>query len=150
MEKQFLNELVNSILHCLLSILKFLFVLPFEIWTKSVLKMSEQRKNQTLSMSHINSLWPFLSYIKRFVFDFLFDALIVLSYVLAVFVALYSWIDSGEFIAFFITLITVYFVPLQIAITRDILQLVLIPIRKFLSWGSKPAQFMNLEVKNDK
>ena len=49
--------------------------------------------------------------------------------------------------AFFGTLIAFYYMPIYIAIFRDLVQLFIIaPIRKFVSWLSKPAQYIDINA----
>lgn len=144
-EKNFFKDvLLKSLLHCVLTLLSFIFLTPFNVWRKSVLTTAEQRENGSLKMGTIKGFWPFLSYMKRILCDFLFDAFIVLSYPLGIIAAFISFKEG--FLGFITVLAGVYFLPITFALTRDFIQLTLIPFRKFLSWGAKPAQFMDLNV----
>ena len=152
--QEFLKDFLMGLVHSLYRIIHFIFILPFSIWKKSVSKLAEQKKHDFLKLDTINAPWPFLTYLKRYMFDFLFDALILLTYVLAPIVALILFIvylvNEAPFLVAFSallsTLIAAYFAPLSIAFTRDIFQLLLIPFRKFVSWGSKPAQYMDFNI----
>lgn len=145
--KNFLDVFLKSLLHCLYSVFVFLFLLPIRIWMKSVNTMYEQREKGSLNMENMHTPWPFISYLKAFLFDFFFDAMIVMSYVFGVIIAIVGAFAEG-FYAFLGALVATYAMPFFLAVARDCIQLMLIPFRKFLSWGSKPAQYMDLEIKN--
>ena len=154
-----LKEIIkDALLFCGVNIVKFLFLLPFNLWLKAATRLSEQRKHITLEYREVGGFWPFLTYVKRFAFDFGFDAAIFASYFAGIILAVIAWITSmlgaedtitglldGSEIAL-LTLIHGYFAPIYISLLRDIIQLLLIPFRKFLSWGSKPAQYMDMEI----
>lgn len=156
-----LKEIIkDALLFCGVNIVKFLFLLPFNLWLKAATRLSEQRKNITLEYREAGGLWPFLTYVKRFAFDFGFDAAIFASYFVGIILAVIVWITSmlgaeniitglldGCETALF-TLIHGYFTPIYISLLRDLIQLLLIPFRKFLSWGSKPAQYMEIKSKS--
>ena len=42
-------------------------------------------------------------------------------------------------------LIGCYFIPLSIAFARDILQILILPFRKYIDWAKKPAQHMEID-----
>ncbi len=156
-----LKEIIkDALLFCGVNILKFLFLLPFNLWLKAATRLSEQRKNITLEYKDAGGMWPFLTYVKRFAFDFGFDAAIFASYFVGIILAVILWITTmlgaedilaglleGSRIALF-TIIHSYFSPIYFSLIRDLIQLLLIPFRKFLSWGSKPAQYMDMEIKS--
>ena len=135
MNEQTNNDTQNigtAVLTSILAILSFLFVWPWKTWIKSVNKVAQAKRENQLDLSHIDSLWPVLSYLKRFFLEFMFDATIVLGYFIG---------------AFFGTLIAFYYMPIYIAIFRDLVQLFIIaPIRKFVSWLSKPAQYIDINA----
>lgn len=143
----------TAVLTSILAILSFLFVWPWKTWIKSVNKVAQAKMENQLDLSHIDSLWPVLSYLKRFFLEFMFDATIVLGYIIGIIVAFAALIigfKSGvatAFGAFFGTLIAFYYMPIYIAIFRDLVQLFFIaPIRKFISWLSKPAQYIDINA----
>lgn len=157
MDNQNYNQLVDTsvkaLIHSLLSTLNFIFLTPYRLWVKSGQILAAQRDAKLFDMSGINTPWPFFTFVKRFLVDFLFDALSFLAYpigVLVAFIAFFASIsDFGEaVVGFFGVLLGAYFMPILFCIYRDSLQLLLIPFRKFLSWGSKPAQYMDLNVDN--
>jgi len=162
MEKNFFKTvLVDALLHSILEVLIFVFLTPYRLWVKACEKLAEQKKNKTLDLSGINSQWPFLTFLKRFNFDFYFDACIVLSFPIGILLGLYEFINmlsskyiefigvGPAFLTFFGILLTFYYLPIMVAITRDICMIILIPFRKFLNWGSKPAQYMDLNITKD-
>lgn len=147
MEKKFSDVLLNALMHFGYSILYFIIFLPFELWKKALLRLDEQRSDGSLKIANISSPYPFFSYIKRWILEFAIDALIFISYFVGIIVALYALFTEG-FMAFIMTLICTYFVPMGLSFIRDLFQLFLLPIRKFLNWVNKPAQYMDLEIKN--
>lgn len=148
MEKNFLDQLKSAAIHFLYNFfLYYLFVLPLDLWKKAVVRMAEQHEKGALRMSEIKSQWPFLSFLKAFLVDFMFDGVILISYVLGLIVAIIMWVSSG-FLAFVVGVIWAYYMPVFFSLMRDLFVLSLMPIRKFLSWLSKPAQYMDLEIKN--
>ena len=145
--------IIDALIHAIKEILVFIFVTPFNLWVKACTKLAEQKRNKSLNLQGINSQWPFLTFLKRFNFDFYFDACIVLLYPIGILVAVSLFIRgiavgyAGQgFVAMISTLIVFYYCPFYIALFRDICQVLLIPFRKYLSWGSKPAQYMDLNI----
>lgn len=141
--------IIDALIHAIKEIIIFFFVTPYRLWIKACEKLAAQKKNKTLNLSEINSLWPFFTFLKRFNFDFFFDACIVLAYPFGVVFAIISLFSFGmrEFI---VLLVAYYYAPLWIAWFRDLCQVLLIPFRKFLNWGSKPAQYMDLNITKEK
>ena len=156
-----LKEIIlDALIYSTLAVLKFIFFLPFNLWLKAAARLAEQRKNDNLEFQESEGMWPFLSYVKRFAFGFGFNAAIFLSYFIGIILAITFWFISmfsaenlfSGLLEGFQTAITViihaYLSPIYISLLRDIIQILLIPFRKFLSWGSKPAQHMDLEIRN--
>ena len=152
MEKNFVNVLLGALLHSIMTILVFIFLLPYKLWVKSAKNLLAQKERNAIDPENIEGFWPFLTYLKRFTFDFWFDACSFLSYFIGVLAALISFffmVGNGFGLAlasFFVTLVSAYFTPIFVSLSRDFFQILLIPFRKFLNWGSKPAQY--LEIKN--
>lgn len=71
-----------------------------------------------------------------------------MSYVLAPIIAIVAGINEGGFLGFLFILIGSYYAPLGLSLFRDIIQLSILPIKKFLSWAKKPAQYMDLKIEN--
>lgn len=148
-KKSLSDQFVSALIHTLYNIIiYFLFLVPFNLWKKATIRLSEQRESGAISIAGITSLWPFLSFLKRFILEFLIDGLIFLSYILGIIVAIVLGIVSGSFIAFLGMLVGLYFAPIPLSLLRDVIQLAILPFKKFLSWASKPAQYMDLEIKN--
>jgi len=148
-EKKFADQVIGALLHFLYNFfVYFLFLIPFDLWKKATVRLAEQREKGTLNISNITGLWPFLSFLKAFILEFLIDGLIFIYYFIGPIVAIYSMIESGEFSALVLILVGTYYSPIGLSLIRDILQLMILPFRKFLSWASKPAQYMDLEIKN--
>lgn len=145
MEKNFVNILAEALIHSLKTLVVFIFLLPYKLWVKAAMNLVQQKEKASVEPTTIDGLWPFLTYLKRFTFDFYFDAVSFLSYFIGILFAFVNLIQYG-FAEFCITLIASYYTPLYVSFFRDLAQVCLIPFRKFLSWGSKPAQY--LEIKN--
>ena len=147
-QKQFKDHLVNSLIHFLYNFfVYFLFIVPFDLWKKATIRLSEQREKGALNISKITSLWPFLSFLKVFLLEFLFDGFIFIGYFSGVLFALLSLSQSG-FEAFASVLVGTYYSPLFLSLIRDLMHLLILPFRKFLSWASKPAQYLDLKIEN--
>ena len=167
------NETTNKVLkvlgYSLVSILSFVFVTPLKLWLKAADRIQTQKEKGSLNITNIKSDWPFLSYLKRFSLDFLFDALAILSYPLGFIFAIWAGIDSGMVAAeinewsgagsgisvfgsfvegFLVCLLIAYFTPLTCYILHDLFIIILLPFRKFIDWAKKPAQQMDLDIKN--
>jgi hypothetical protein len=107
--------------------------------------------------------------------DFIFDAIAFLAFPLGIIYAFYNGFDSwgtaadvnkanaeaikegwvakesvlGAFAeAWFATIVITYFTPVFCFIFHDLFVIVLLPIRKLIDWFKKPAQHMDLDIKN--
>ena len=151
-----MNKLKENILPALLHVLYnlfvyYLFVLPFHLWVNAVNRLAEQKDSGSLSLVNIKSAWPFLSFMKVFLLEFLFDGMIMLCYVIGPLFGLYMLFtatNGGGMSGFFTALVGCYYYVVIITIIRDVFTLLILPFRKFLSWARKPAQYMDLEIKN--
>jgi hypothetical protein len=147
-EKKLSEQVVSALIHFLyIFFIYFLFVVPFDLWKKATIRLANQKEKGGLNISKITSPWPFLSFLKTFILDFLIDGFIFMLYVLGLIIGIVAGIDGG-FMTFLATIAGVYFAPIGLSFTRDMLQLGILPFKKFLSWASKPAQYMDLEIKN--
>jgi hypothetical protein len=153
--KNFVDSLVQALLHVLITIAK-VFVLPLNLWTKSTVKLVEQKENGTVDMLNINSPWPYFTWCKRWIIDFLFDALSFLSYPVGVLVSVFAFVYSctqtgfgASLAGLIISLVSVYFVPLFIIAIHDVIVFVLLPINKFIDWLKKPAQHLEIKATQD-
>lgn len=149
------TSLVPALIHALYSLFYLVCVLPFMLWAKAVERLAVQRQSGALQVTNINSPWPFLSFIKRLLFEFLFDLVAFLSYFVGIVLAIKTfiqmirsdWFTFGDaFKAFLGVLVITYFVPVIVSLTRDFFQILLLPIRKFISWARKPAQYLDLNM----
>ncbi len=148
-EKKLSDQVTSALVHFLYNfIIYFIFIVPFDLWKKATIRLADQREKGGLEISKINSPWPFLSFLKVFILDFLIDGFIFILYVLGLIVAILAWIITGEFTMFLGVIVAVYFSPITLSLLRDMLQLMILPFKKFLSWASKPAQYMDLQIKN--
>ena len=41
-----------------------------------------------------------------------------------------------------------YYIPYIVSLIRDLFRILLLPLAKFLSWISKPAQYLDLKIEN--
>jgi hypothetical protein len=156
-QKPFKDHFLNSLFYFFyIFFFYFLILLPLDLWKKATIRLSGQKDSKNLSISQITGLWPFISFLKRFFLEFLIDGAIFISYVLgpimiiAWFIYTLSCEYCGEFdyLQLLIRIAAVYFSPILLSIIRDLFQLSILPFRKFINWVSKPAQFMDLEIKN--
>jgi hypothetical protein len=148
MNNELVNKLVHALVHSLISILSFIFLTPLKLWLKAADRLAAQKEAGALDMANITSDWPLVSYIKRFSLDFSFDAAAFLLYPIGVFAAFGVMFTGGGFEGFIGALIGFYFSPVFCYIFHDLTVLTLLPIRKFIDWAKKPAQHMDLDIKN--
>lgn len=144
MEKSFISQLADAALHFLYRIVYFLFIMPFDLWRKAVSRLSKQRQEKSLDITKIETQWPFLSFIKRFTLDFFIDGLIFIVPLLMIIILIVGCMD--DFLMGMFLFIGSYFVlPIGFSLMRDFLTLAILPFRKFLSWVSKPAQYVDIK-----
>jgi hypothetical protein len=122
--------------------------MPLHLWINGVNRLAEQKKSGALTLTKSNSPWPFLSFMKAFLLEFLFDAVIMLSYIIGPLIAIYALISGAGFSGFLTVLISTYYYPLIMTIMRDIFAIMVLPFKKFISWVKKPAQYMDLSIEN--
>ena len=149
MEKKFSERLIAALIQLLLGIW-YIIKLPYSLWVKSMNNLVAAKENGRMDLNKMTSEWPFLSFLKVFFLEFLFDAISFSSYLIGFLVAIYSWIDSGEFAMFIGGLLMTYNIPVTIMLTRDMFKILILPFRKYLSWAAKPAQELDLNIKNEK
>lgn len=126
----------------------FLFMVPFDLWKKAVLRISLQKQLGKLNISKIISPWPFLSFLKSFFFEFLFDGFIFISWFLGILSAIYAYTETEKIETFLLVLAGAYYFPIGLSLIRDILQLFILPLKKFIDWCRKPAQHMDFTLLN--
>ncbi len=144
MEKSFISQLADAALHFLYRIVYFLFIMPFDLWRKAVSRLSKQRQEKSLDITKIDTQWPFLSFVKRFTLDFFIDGLIFIVPLLMIIILIVGCMD--DFLMGLFSFIGSYFaLPIGFSLMRDFLTLTILPFRKFLSWVSKPAQYVDIK-----
>jgi hypothetical protein len=147
---EFKDDIKNALKHFLYYYFVYLlFLVPFALWSKATIRLSKQSKEGSLNIADIDSKWPFLSFLKRFLFEFLIDGAMFMSYILAPVLAIYIWGDTGDFIDFIGVIIVSYCAPLYFTILRDILQILILPFQKYIDWANKPAQHMDIKHSGD-
>lgn len=144
------KSLGPALAHSGLTIVYFLFIVPFDAFVNAVERLAKQRQNKALKLSEINTPWPFFSFLKRVFLDFSFDFLTVLCYLLAPLIFIIVLASGGGFLGALAILVGCYYAPLFIAWLRDFTVMILMPIRKFISWCYKPAQYLDLNVTKNK
>lgn len=150
---EFVKQLLDALIHLGLRLFQVFILLPLDFWKNAVVRMSKQRNEGALNIT-TQSDFPFLSWIKRFVFEFVIDALTFIAWPLFFFTSLGDIIDcfklmkydfAEAFFAITITLYIVYFMPVILSIVRDLLNLVIVlPIRWILSFLRRPAKTYDL------
>ncbi len=143
--RPFSKQLVDALIQVFYPIFYFLFLLPYGLWKNAIVRMSNQKQSHALDVTNIKSEWPFLSWLKRFVFEFLFDALIVIWWLIGFILFAINGGFKAEFIGILIGLYGVYFAPITISIMRDCATLfVILPIRWLISFLRRPAKTYDL------
>lgn len=150
--------LVDALLYVLSGIGKIL-LLPYTLWTRAIARLAENRESGYLCMNNITSKWPYLSFCKRLVIDFSFDAISFLSYPLGVIIAIaFLLSDLAEYVPmgyevnsifgeFVYNLLIIYNIPAYMALMHDTFELLLLPVRKMIDFFKKPAQQINVDYK---
>lgn len=164
MIQDFFNNVAKHALLQILNVVLYILRLPFDLWIKAITRLAQQNNNEFMKLSSITGPWPFFSFIKRLCFEFIFDAVAVLSYPLGALLAIYYFFDNlitpiangffsidligVVFLSFIGELIFIYTIPIYMAGIHDLLQFIMLPIRKLISWFRKPAQQLDIDVKN--
>ena len=148
-ENDLKDSTLKALIHVLYSIVYLLFIVPFDLWSKATTRLADQYSSGALKISNITGLWPFLSFIKTIMFEFIFDAAAFMCYIMGPIFAIIVLfvVPDYQFQSFLITLIAFYYAPISYMLTRDLLTLfVLLPIRKWVSWFKKPAQQLDIDL----
>lgn len=149
-EKNIKDQISSALVHFSYNFfIYFIFIVPFDLWKKATIRLANQKEKGAMNILKSSSAWPFLSFLKAFFLEFLIDGFIFMSYIVGLLITLYTWYSTNfEIEGLIYPAATVYFFPVILSLYRDLLQLSLLPIKKFLDWASKPAQYMDLEIKN--
>lgn len=149
------TNIVSALVYFFKSLVYILFICPFEFWAAAANRLAGDHNACSLDILKYTSRWPYLSFCKKVIFEFLIDGAIFISYFVGVIAAIIALIvglsnesTGAAFIAFFGVLISTYYSPLFISFIRDCLTLILLPFHKFLSWVSKPAQQLDIDMRN--
>lgn len=140
------NAIVEALVHVLYSIVYQLFIVPFDLWRKATFRLAEQHENGSFKVINIGGLWPFLSFIKMLLLEFSFDATTFLAYIIGPIIAIIAGFAGGEFTGFISILVFSYYFPIFSSLFRDLTQISILPIRKFISWAKKPAQQLDIDL----
>jgi len=148
--KSLKKHLISALVHFFYNFfVNFIFLTPIKLWVKAIKRLSAQKEDGGLEISMITGMWPFLSFLKRFIIDFLLDGFIFMAYITAPLIFIFTLINGADFMVSFVSLIIGgYYSPLALSLVRDILQLLILPFKKFLSWTEKPAQYLDLRINN--
>lgn len=155
--EDFVKQLVDALIHLLYRFAYFLFILPFGLWKNAVMRMSKQKENHALDVTSVKSEFPFLSWLKRFTFDFIIDGLTIIWWLVGLivfFVVNGKYLGQMGFFPVLIALYGIYWMPATLAIIRDCLTLfVVMPVRWLISFFRRPAKTYDLthvgHIKND-
>lgn len=139
------RKIVQALIQFFYMLVFILFLCPFNFWKKSVLRLDEARNNGAWDFAESGSRWPYLSFLKAVLLNFLFDGLIFISYFLGVIIAFVMLFQAG-FGAFIGTLIATYYSPMIISPSRDLFVIIIMPFQKFLSWCARPAQYLEIDM----
>jgi len=63
-----------------------ILLLPYNLYCKSIERLIETKESSALSIEKSSSNWPFLSFLKRLLLEFLFDAITLLVYPIGIIV----------------------------------------------------------------
>ena len=151
--EDFTKQLVDAIIHLLYRFAYFLFILPFGLWKNAIIRLSKQKREHALDVTAVKTEYPFLSWLKRFIFDFVIDGLTAIAWLIG-FIVFIIGICQGELkglgfwdvlTAILMTLYCIYWAPVALAIIRDLLTLfVVMPIRWLISFFRRPAKTYDL------
>lgn len=139
------QKFVRALIQFFYMLAFILFLCPFNFWKKSLLRLDAARSRGAWDFAKSGSRWPFLSFCKAILLDFLFDGIIFIAYPLMVLVAIYMLFAEG-FGAFISCLVAGYYSPMFISPLRDFFVIIIMPFSKFLSWCARPAQYLEIDM----
>lgn len=144
MENKYVKLILDAAIHTLLTVVKLIFLTPLNLWLKTVERLANQKELGLLNLSNISGLWPFFSYIKRILTEFMFDAICFLSYPIGFLLGIIDMFRVDFSIGIGELLFVYFMMPIIMNLLRDGLQLALLPIRKLIDWFRKPAQYLEV------
>jgi len=138
----------------LYNLIIYILKLPYALFKKSINSLALLSKKGSLRIAETDSKWPFLSWLKIYLLDFSLDAATFLAYIVGYPLIILSFILSvidgygsfGDKLGVsFLAALSLYFAPMIIAIIRDLMQILILPFRKYIDWAKKPAQHMEID-----
>lgn len=97
-----------------------LFVLPYKVWKAAVDRLA-MMDSECLCLGCIKNEWPLLTLLKRFVLDFAFDALAMISWLAVVFFAIDHLCYCNATICSWICGIYMcYLLPVVVVLAKDL------------------------------
>lgn len=149
------KTIITAFTHILYQLVYFLFILPFDVWSKALKRLAAQRENKALKFVEIKSPWPMFTFLKRWFIDFFFDMLIAIVWIVGLFFLFSdfekyvtypfksSFLDGMTSLSF---IYLGYFSTVAIHLVRDLFILLLKPLGKFFGWLNKPAQHLDITI----
>ena len=141
--------IIDVLKHVLYNIIVYyLFILPVDLWRKSVIRLHNQRTEGKLKINS-SKRWPFLSFLVAFFFEFLIDTSIFLCYILGPIGLVLGFLGmvSNSFTAavggLVVGAIGVLWLPVIFTLQGEFLRMSLLPIKKFILWCDKPPQHLD-------
>jgi len=134
-------------------IVYYLFVLPIDLWKKSVIRLHNQRTEGKLKIDS-SKRWPFLSFLVAFFFEFLIDTQIFLCYILGPIILLLGFLVSvsdsfvGAVGGLVVGALGIFWLPVIFTLQGEFLRMSLLPIKKFILWCDKPPQHLDIDMRN--
>lgn len=149
-QESFGQLIVNGLVQFFYMVAYILFLCPFGFWKNACIKLNEARKNKSWDLGNSKSRWPYLSFLKAILFNFIFDGLIFISYFVGVISAIVALIEGAGFGGFFMALVGAYYTPMIISPIRDFVYILILPFVKFIKWCSRPPQYLEIDMNTKK
>ena len=154
-QNTFSKSLIIDVLkHVLYNIIVYyLFVLPVDLWKKSVIRLHNQRTEGKLKINS-SKRWPFLSFLVAFFFEFIIDTSIFLCYILGPIILALGFLGTvsdsftGAVGGLVVGALVVLWLPITLTLYGELLRISLLPIKKFILWCDKPPQHLDIDMKN--
>lgn len=144
----FNEKFLSATRHVLYRVVFFVLILPFNLWKRAVERLDDQRRNKLLDTSTIEHEVPFFVWLKRFLFDFIFDGIAMFGWLIGIVITMAHAFNAANFSLmadFVVPLLITYYIPLVMAIMRDTLTFVVVmPVRWLLSYLRRPAKTVDI------
>lgn len=148
-QQDFGQQIASVIGYFFYRLIYFLFVLPFDLWKKAIIRLFNQRKKHMLDVDKINHEVPFFVWLKRFFFDFVLDGIAAMGWFIGALFAIIMAIKTKD-AQWLLMIFVVYYIPFGMALTRDSLTIsVVLPFRWLLSFYRRPAKTYDLNHSGD-